>query len=64
MDVYYFKEIQGDELRAKINASVNVIPYMKTMDEVSKFMSENQNIDMPEDGLQWRVWIVPDFRDG
>jgi hypothetical protein len=26
-------------------------------------MNEQQNVCLPEDGLQWRVWIVPHFRD-
>lgn len=26
-------------------------------------MAEFQNIEFPEDGLQWCVWFIPDFND-
>jgi hypothetical protein len=31
------------------------------MDQLSELMSEEQNIFLPEDGLQWRVWVAPNL---
>ena len=62
LDGYFFKELQGEELKKQLDQAVTVISDMKGLDEVSAFMNEQQNICMPEDGLQWRVWIVENFR--
>ena len=63
IDGYFFKELQGQELKTQLDQAVTVLPDMKNLDEVSAFMNEQQNICMSENGLQWRVWIVENFRD-
>lgn len=31
------------------------------MEQLSELMSQEQNLFLPEDGLQWRAWIVPNL---
>ena len=61
-DTYFFKEMSGDELAREMANAVKVIPSLSSMDEVSELMANEQNSMLPESGLQWRIWIVPNFR--
>jgi hypothetical protein len=33
------------------------------MEELSDLMQEQQNINLPENELQWKVWLVPNFNE-
>lgn len=63
LDNWYFKEMQEDEFKAKIAKNVLRLDNIRTMDQLSEFMSEQQNETIEPEELQWRVWIAPNFEN-
>ena len=61
LDSYYFKEFEPNELKQQVDNSIFVRPDIKTMEQMSELMSQEQNLFLPEDSLQWRAWIVPNL---
>ncbi len=63
LDQYYFKELPADEFQRQLKKTVVTIDNIHTMDELSDLMQEQQNIHLPENELQWKVWLVPNFNE-
>jgi hypothetical protein len=63
MDQYYFKELPKAELDRQIANTVVRDDSVKNMEDLSEFMERHQNICMPDNELQWKVWLVPDFNE-
>ena len=61
LDNYYFKEVFGDELRRCIDKAVTVVPRLNNMDELSALIAKNQNLTLPQDGFQWKIWVCPEL---
>lgn len=61
MDNYYFKELRPEELKSEIKKAVTVRNDINTWEDAQNLMSEVQNVTYPDDGLQWQVWICPNF---
>ena len=57
LDNYYFKEVFGDELRRCIDKAVTVVPRLNNTDELSALIAKNQNLTLPQDGFQWKIWV-------
>lgn len=61
MDQYYFKELPPHEQQKQLATAVTTLKNIHSMDDISAFMSEEQNVNIPESQLQWKVWICADY---
>jgi hypothetical protein len=60
-DAYYFKEMTPEELKQQLEEHVKIRRDIKTMAQVEDLMGQEQNTYIDTDGLQWRLWIFPEF---
>lgn len=64
MDSYYFKELAGQELLFQLEQAFVVRTDVTNTKQLSDLMDQEQNIDVPEQDLQWKCWFMPNFENG
>lgn len=51
MDQYYFKELEGDELKSQLEKCFIIRNDVNTMDQLSALIGQEQNVTVPEEEL-------------
>ena len=62
LDNYYFKEIPRSELQDHISKAISVVNELTTREDLENLMSQHQNETLPNDSLQWRLWLFPRYK--
>jgi hypothetical protein len=60
-DTFYFKELRGPLLDRHLHTAIREAPDLKSVDDISRLVSQEQNTLLTEDGVQWRIWLAPDY---
>jgi hypothetical protein len=63
LDNYYFKEMHGAELKKHLDKACEIRNDITTMQGIEELLAQHQNLNMPDEGLQWQLWIFPNVGD-
>ena len=58
---FMFSETTNEEMMNSVNKVMPIIGNIHTEQELADYMAKEQSYRLPLDGLQWRVYLIPDY---
>jgi len=63
LDNFYFKELPADEYQRQLKQCVTRLDNVHNLDQLSEFKGKHQNTTIPDEEVQWKCWVCPDYSE-